>query len=294
MLWPVACFAAGVGRSEHLALFVATLALVFATTKTHRLFAGLVPFALLGFVYDSMRWIRNIGLSESRVLACDLRNFDMKLLKATHHGKSVPIHDWLQAHASLGWDLLFAVPYATFLFVSVAFAVLLYRRNYQRMQAFGWAFFAMNVAGFVTYHVAPAAPPWYVRAYGCAVDLHAKASEGANLARVDAWLGWPYFHAMYSRSSDVFGALPSLHVSYPMLIALFGWPVLGTLGRTAIVTFTLLMCGAAVYLDHHWVSDVLLGLGYAIATYAACACILLPTARRWPAGAKSDERSAAR
>ena len=56
-----------------------------------------------------------------------------------------------------------------------------------------WSFFVLNIAGFVTYHLYPAAPPWYFHLHGCTVDLAAPASAGPNLTRVDAWLGISYF-----------------------------------------------------------------------------------------------------
>ena len=79
--------------------------------------------------------------------------------------------------------------------------VWLYVRDYPRMLRFTWCFFALNVAGFVTYHLYPAAPPWYFHAHGCAVDVLAHASEGPALARVDARLGIHYFAGMYGRAS---------------------------------------------------------------------------------------------
>jgi membrane-associated phospholipid phosphatase len=136
------------------------------------------------------------------------------------------------------------------------------------MLRFGWCFFALNVAGFVTYHLYPAAPPWYYHAHGCAVDLSTHASEGPNLARVDAWLGVPYFAGMYGRSTNVFGSMPSLHCAYALLVALEGWSVFAAVWRAASVAFYALMVFAAVYLDHHWILDALAGSGYAIAVVA--------------------------
>jgi membrane-associated phospholipid phosphatase len=96
------------------------------------------------------------------------------------------------------------------------------------------------------------------------VDLATRASEGPNLARVDAWLGVPFFGAMYARSSAVFGAMPSLHCAYAALLVLDGWTMFGRLARTGTVAYASLMAFAAVYLDHHWILDVLAGGGYAV------------------------------
>jgi membrane-associated phospholipid phosphatase len=85
------------------------------------------------------------------------------------------------------------------------------------------------------------------------------------LARVDSWLGIHYFAGFYGRSNDVFGAVPSLHVCYPLLIVLYAWPMTRALGRTLALAFFAAMCFAAVYLDHHWIVDVLLGIVYTLA-----------------------------
>src|SRR5262249_31610947 len=160
-------------------------------------------------------------------------------------------------------DILCAIPYGAFIFVVLAYAVYLYVRDFSAQQRFTWGFFLLNIAGFLTYHLYPAAPPWYFHAHGCVVDLSAHASEGSHLARVDAMMKLSYFAGMYGRSSDVFGAMPSLHVAYPFLMAIEGWKFHRLLGRGLLVLFYCAMCFSAVYLDHHWVIDVIAGTGYA-------------------------------
>jgi membrane-associated phospholipid phosphatase len=34
------------------------------------------------------------------------------------------------------------------------------------------------------------------------------------------------------------------------------------------------MCGAAVYLDHHWILDVVVGVGYALVVFAVFRMLL--------------------
>ena len=269
VVWPLGCVLAGLGRWEHAAMMAGVPALAYASPRSKRLFLGLLPMGLLGLVYDAMRFVKDVGVTTQRVHICDLRAVDMRIASATVGGERGTVHDWLQVHDSLPLDLLFAIPYGTFLFVAIGFAIYLYVKDYERMRVFGWVFLLVNLAGFATYHLYPAAPPWYFHAHGCAVDLAAHASEGPKLARVDAFLGIHYFRDFYGRASDVYGAVPSLHVAYPLLILLFGWPVLRGAGRTFAVLFLVLMCTAAVYLDHHWIIDVVLGLAYTVAVFAA-------------------------
>lgn len=269
VVWSAFRFLSGDRRWEIVALAVVAPLLAFYSDKSKRLFDGLYPIGILGLVYDAMRFIKNFGLTAGRVHVCDLRELDMRLASVEIHGVRASVHDWLQAHASLALDVVCAIPYGIFIYIVLAFAVFLYVKDYTRMRLFGWTFLLVNLAGFVTYHAYPAAPPWYFHAHGCAVDLASRASEGPNLARVDTLLGVPYFGAMYGRSSDVFGAMPSLHVAYPMLVVLFGWRHFGVAARVGSLAFLGSMCFAAVYLDHHWLADVAMGLLYTVSVYVA-------------------------
>lgn len=249
-------------RWDHVAIVLVVAFLSYANRGTKRLCIGLYPLGLVALLYDAMFYFRDLGVTADRIHVCDLRRAEMAWFGISSDGRRETLQDWLQAHASWPLDLLCAVPYATFIYASIACAAFLFRRDFAAMLRFGWAFLLLNVMGFVTYHAYPAAPPWYFHAYGCAVDVHATAREGPNLARVDAWLGVAYFHAFYARASSVFGAVPSLHVAYPLLIAVEGWTAFSKLFRTLAFAFWVLMCFAAIYLDHHWVIDVLMGVVY--------------------------------
>ena len=269
VVWGLYTFARGERRWEVVALALAMPALATHGDGSRRALAGLYPVALTGLFYDAMRFVQYAGIRPADVHLCDLRDLEARLFGITYGGQRATVHDWLQAHPSRLLDVVCAVPYGTFLFAAVAFGLYLYRRDTAALQRYAWTFLALNLLGFATYHLYPAAPPWYFHARGCAVDLAARASEGPNLARVDALLGVGYFHGFYGRSHDVFGAVPSLHVSYPLLFALVGWPYFGPALRVASVTFFVTMCFAAVYLDHHWIIDVVLGVAYTLATYTA-------------------------
>jgi hypothetical protein len=264
LAWTAFCAVHGTLRAEHVALAVIVPLLAYAGPRSKRLFLGLLPIGLLGLVYDSMRYVKDVGLSPERIHTCDLQAFDARVFGVSAGGAKIAIPDYWHAHAHTALDVLCAIPYGTFIYVSLAVAIWLYLRDYDAFRRFGWTFLLLNLVGFVTYHVYPAAPPWYVEAHGCVADLSAHASEGPNLARVDAMLGFGYFHGFYGRSSDVFGAVPSLHVAYPLINLLFGWRHWRVLGRALASAFLVLMAFSAVYLSHHWVVDVVLGVAYTV------------------------------
>ena len=272
---------------DNAAILALVLVLFAVGPRTKRLFLGVYPIGLVGLLYDSMRVVQNVGVTPDTVHVCDLRAHELALFGLDLNGERVTLHDWFQAHPSAVLDGLCAIPYATFIFVSIACAVWLYIRDYPRMVRFTWCFFALNVCGFVTYHLYPAAPPWYFHSHGCAVDILSRASEGPALARVDARLGIHYFAGMYGRSSSVFGAMPSLHCAYALLVAVEGWAVFSKAWRGASIGFFALMCFSAVYLDHHWVLDAIAGVLYCLIVVAAARVLTRWRASRTLAPAKS-------
>ncbi len=258
---------------EHAAMLVALFTLFTIGPRTKRLLVGMYPLALVEPLYDATKLVQNVGVTPERVHLCDLRALEIMLFGVTMNGEPTTLPDWFQAHASLALDLLSAIPYAIFIAVCMGCAVWLYFKDYPAMLRFAWGFFALNVAGFLTYHVYPAAPPWYFHMHGCVVDMTTQPNGGPNLARVDAWLGVPFFTGMYGRASDVFGAIPSLHVAYALIVVLEGWASFSWFWRGAGVAFFCLMAFAAAYLDHHWVLDAVAGVVYCV--------IVVAIARSW-------------
>jgi hypothetical protein len=120
---------------------------------------------------------------------------------------------------------------------------------------FSLTFLLVNLLGFVVYYLFPAAPPWYVQAYGFDFKLLTHGST-AGLSRFDHFFGLPVFGSLYARGSNVFAAMPSLHSAYPVVVLYFGLKNrLGWVnGLFAVVTVGIWF--AAVYTAHHYVLDV--------------------------------------
>lgn len=259
--WGASILARGETRWELFVLALLPPGLALAGGWSRALLRGAYPMLLVAVLYDALRFVRDLGLSPARVHVCDLRALEARLFG--EGGRTV--HDAIQARTIPALDLLAAVPYASFLYVIVGAAIWLSRRHREAFRRLGWAFFFLNVAAFTTHHAWPSAPPWYFHLHGCTVDLSVGASAGPNLARVDALLGVDYFRATYARSQDVFGALPSLHMGYPLLVLRAGWAHFGRAARALALGYAALMAFAAVWLDHHWIVDLVTGAAFALA-----------------------------
>lgn len=162
-------------------------------------------------------------------------------------------------------DLLAAVPYTIhtllpFMYVGIS---LLYTPN-PRLHTFLYTFGCMNLAAVVTHLLFPTAPPWYFAKYGTAPANYSMKGDPAILARVDATLNSQFFTKMYRDGGKVvFGTWPSLHAAWPYLMAVFRPRPASRPVRFAIYFYVVWVWWAAIYLQHHYLADVLGGALYA-------------------------------
>jgi membrane-associated phospholipid phosphatase len=121
------------------------------------------------------------------------------------------------------------------------------------------AFFIVNVLGFIVYYLHPAAPPWYFAEYGNVLHIDTK-SNAAGLLRVDQLFNIQLFEGIYSKGSNVFAAMPSLHASYPLIGLAYAMKQPVRWLRFLFATFMIGIWFAAIYLSHHYILDVLAGI----------------------------------
>jgi membrane-associated phospholipid phosphatase len=225
-----------------------------------------LPFLLYGAVYDSMRYYADYIRSDV-VHVREPYDFDLRFFSI---GGLTP-NEWLQRHTSRILDFFCGLAYTPMFFIGESVLLSIYlvnTRENKRAERFVWSFVAANFIGFACYYIYPAAPPWYVADHGFAVDLSVHASP-AGAIRFDQLIGFPLMQGFYGKSADVFGAIPSLHVVYPFLAMVFGWKL--PRFRPFAIGYWLLVCFSAIYLNHHYLLDLIVGLGIA--------CVVIGLAR---------------
>jgi membrane-associated phospholipid phosphatase len=147
--------------------------------------------------------------------------------------------------------------------VPLAFAGYLFFKDRTAFLQFSISFLLVNLVGFALYYIYPAAPPWYVQQHGFDF-IAATPGNTAGLGKFDQFFGTHIFQGLYSKSSNVFAAMPSLHAAYPLIVFFYamkyklGWMK----GSFAIIMFGIWF--SAIYTSHHYVLDVLAGIGCAI------------------------------
>jgi len=256
----------GIGP-EHLLAFALFLGFALWSDGSRRLARVAMPFLLYAIVYDSMRWYEDY-IRSPIIHLHEPYDFDLKLFGIPTAAGVLTPNEWFQAHTHPVLDFVCGLSYTPFFFIGESVVLALYfllRGQDRRAVRFTWVFVISNFVGFSLYYVYPAAPPWYVAAHGFTADLAVRASP-AGAARFDQLVGLPIMASFYGKSADVFGAIPSLHVVYPMLALLYGWRL--PRFRVLAAVYLFLVCLSAVYLNHHYIVDILLGFAVGLLVMA--------------------------
>jgi inositol phosphorylceramide synthase catalytic subunit len=213
------------------------------------------PFFLLGLGYEVFRRIVHL---RGEVHVADLFALEARLFPVTTSDGTRALSDVISARTNVFLDAIAGATYFLFMIEVFAVAAYLFFRARPKMLELSIGFFLVNIFGWTLWLLYPAAPPWYVDMYGLGPAVLDAPSNPAGLARVDALLPYPLAATFYSKSANVFGAMPSLHVSYATLVV---WVVfsLGGKLRWAAIAFALSMAFSAVYLRHHYILDVIAG-----------------------------------
>lgn len=228
-----------------------------------------LPVAIVLFVYDAIH--NRLGAFIPTAHTWPQIRADAALF-----GSPIPTLRWQHAFYASGhprwWDFATLAVYSSHFFVSVLIGLWLWPRARHRYLRFMVGFVALTTAGYVTYVLFPAVPPWLASQHGDLAPTHRLVRE--------LWdaLGW---HAMANTFSgtnvlanDV-AAIPSLHAAYPVMIAMSFWRDSRPLTRAAMLFYAVAMALALVYAAEHYVADILLGWLYAL-------LVGLGMARVWP------------
>jgi len=229
---------------------------------------NLVPLFMWLTVYISAAWIPSA--TRPRVAVFALPALDRLLVGGLPHR-------WLGDHTHPVMDLLAAGPYMFHALLPAVFVPwLAFHTSREHTAAFCRAFGWMNLLAVSTQLALPTAPPWfhdqYVQIQQPHLPSYNQKGHPAGLMRVDTILGTSIFHNTYSQSPVVYGAFPSMHCGWPFILTLYytgRW-------QSISIGYSILLAWAAMYLKHHYLTDVLGGWLYA---YIACRLVEHPAPR---------------
>lgn len=259
--------------ADHLVLGGLILILSYSGRAGRKFLDFALPFLLTAIVYDSQRHFADFIRGPIHI--AEPYQFDKFFFGIqTADGVLTP-NEWFQLHSHPIVDFItgfaYLVFFSVFIVISGIFVFVLGKKGtsfhspseiHRRAFRMPWAFFWLNVLGYSTYYWYAAAPPWYVALYGLGPARLDVPANSAGCSRFDKMLGTHFFSEMYGRAADVFGAIPSLHVAYPLLAVYYAFQFKRM--RIFCIFFYLIMCFSAVYLNHHYILDILWGSAYAL------------------------------
>ena len=243
-------------RSDHLFLISALSILFFATSTTRSLVKGFIFFILYSIIYDSMRIYPNFQVNPVHILEPYL--FEKSWFGIGFGENRLTPNEWFIKNQHPVFDFAAGAFYLTWVPLPIAFAFWLFRNNTELLIRFSAAFLFTNLVGFIIYYSYPAAPPWYYAQYGN-IESFDILGSAALLQNFDEIIGVPLYSNMYTKNANVFAAIPSLHGAYPIVLTYYGFKArLKYLKWLFAITIPGIWFGA-VYSNHHYLLDLILG-----------------------------------
>lgn len=252
-------------KSDQLVLATLFFVLYAASALTRKFILGFAIFIVFWIIFDYMKAFPNYAFNGVHIGS--LYEAERNLFAISDGGIVKTPNEFWDSHSTTVADILSGIFYLCWVPVPLGFAAFLFLRDRQQFLEFSLTFLLVNLLGFVIYYLYPAAPPWYVKTYGFELVTDTPGNA-AGLVRFDRFFHIDLFQSMYTKSSNVFAAMPSLHSAYPLIVVYFSWKL--RLGFATAV-FALIAAGiwfAAIYTGHHYVLDVLAGIATAAAGMA--------------------------
>lgn len=248
-------------RTDHIMTIAVWLIGFYAHEKSRKLILGFSIFIVYWIIYDSMRIIPNYEVSTAHIR--EPYELEKWLFGVFDNGVRLTPNEYFAIYHHKIMDFLAGLFYINWVPIPLAFGVYLFLKDKYTFLKFSLAFLLVNLVGFAIYYIYPAAPPWYVELYGFDLQIGVPGNR-AGLARFDQLINYPLFEGIYNKNANVLAAMPSLHSTYPLIVLFYG--IQKKLGWVNIL-FVVFMLGiwfTAVYSNHHYILDVLVGVMMAI------------------------------
>lgn len=218
----------------------------------------LAPFVILLLVYESFRGIAT-SLNH-RVNFTWMPHVDTALFGTLPTAK---LQQWWW-HGYVQWyDFVFYGVYMLHFILPIALALLVWKTR----AAYYWrvisTYVVLSFAGFLTYLLFPAAPPWM------ASDQYYIQPITHVSNYIWAALGFHNFNLAYSKiAPNPVAAVPSLHAAYSTVFVIFVFKLYGKKWGAVSLIYPLLIVFGTIYMGEHYAIDAILGILYAGCSFA--------------------------
>ncbi|MEO5889525.1 MAG: phosphatase PAP2 family protein [Ferruginibacter sp.] len=244
-------------RTDQLVLIAIFNACFFLSGVARKFIIGFSIFIVYWILFDYMKAFPNYTFNTVHIQ--DLYDTEKALFGINYHGTRITLNEYWLQNGRTWLDILTGIFYLCWIPVPLAFAAYLFFKDKEMFLQFSLTFVLVNMIGFIIYYVYPAAPPWYYQLKG-GVFIPGTLGNTAGLHKFDDYFNVKIFSALYAKSSNVFGAMPSLHSSYPLIVVYFGVKRKAGWMNGLFVVVMLGIWFAAIYSSHHYLLDVLAGI----------------------------------
>lgn len=225
--------------------------------QARQLLKRFVPFVGLLLVYESFR---SIAHSLNNHV-----NFTW-MPKADRFLFRVLPTEWLQHqwwHGHTQWyDFAFYIVYMMHFVLPLALAVVVWKLRDSYYWQYVTNYVILSFAGFLTYLLFPAAPPWMASNIGVIPHITRVSSS--------VWysLGIHDFPSVYNKiAPNPVAAVPSLHAAYATMFVLIVHRLFGKKWAAVSLIYPFMIVLGTVYQGEHYAIDAILGILYAIVAF---------------------------
>ena len=244
-------------KSDQLTLVFIFNIMFYLSVPTRKFILGFSIFIFYWVIFDYMKAIPNYNYNTVHI--ADLYHFEKHIFGINLNGKILTPNEYLKVKSTTFLNVVTGLFYLCWIPVPLSFAAYLFFKNRRQFLYFAFTFLLVNLLGFIVYYLYPAAPPWYIQTYGFTFHPLTLGSTG-GLSRFDDYFHIHVFKSIYSKGSNVFAAMPSLHSAYPVIVVYYGFK---NRLKWANACFIIVMLGiwfTAIYASHHYVLDVIAGI----------------------------------
>ncbi len=248
-------------RIDHLFFYLLLFFCFFFSQLTRSFALGFSFFTIFWILYDGLRCFPNFKYSPVHII--EPYNLEKSLFGIFESGKLITLNEYFSINSHKFLDIITGIFYLTWVPIPFALALYFFQNDKKRLLQFSAAYLFTNLIGFIGYYTYPAAPPWYFFKYGNVLRFDVP-SNAAGLLNFDKLINYPLFENIYTKNSNVFAAIPSLHSAYPMVALYYAK---GKVPKWFVWVIFIDVIGiwfSAVYLSHHYIIDVLAGMLVAI------------------------------
>ncbi|MEW6736850.1 MAG: phosphatase PAP2 family protein [Acidobacteriota bacterium] len=260
-------------RPYHWFMLLVIPGVILVAEHGRRFFTDWSPMFAFWLIYDRLRWLQPLLLSR---VAVELPYKIEQWLFGDICAGSIPAHTlraWLALHSSEPIARAISLT-AQLVYLShiAVLPILLFGwwlksrywdNNHDQFRLHLRAFTILNVMTILSYLLIPVAPPWWVSLHGSAQPSIQLIAQTSTAAAMDGKI----VQKLIATAPMWFGAVPSLHGAYPVLLFLLAQRRRGWLTLIVIGVYAAAMWGATVVLNQHYIVDLVIGAVFAFVAY---------------------------